>query len=184
MDINNAGMALSWVLAISTVAYTIINLMMWVESRATRKQKTTPHIIAYLKGSEDHKTLCLFFKNIGEGCAYDIRVNVLKDYNQFQNKNYPLSSLQLMKNGAAIFPPQYELKYFIDSYDTLNFSNKENNYVEFEVTYSDIKKRQYKNTYNLPLNQVGCNYQNPPETYMGQISHYLKKIHTVLEKKF
>lgn len=182
MDIHSASVALSWVVAISTAAYTGINLMMWIESRATRRQKITPHIIAYLKGSEDHKTLCLFFKNIGEGCAYDIRVNVLKDYNQFQKEDSPLSSLQLMKNGAAIFPPQYELNYFIDYYDALDFSNKENSYVEFEVTYSDIKKQQYKNIYTLPLDQVSCNYQNPPETYMGQIPHYLKEIKKALEK--
>lgn len=183
MDINEAGIALSWVVALSTVAYTVINLMMWFESRATRRQKITPLIIAYLKSSEDHNTLCLFFKNIGEGCAYDIRVTVLKDYNQFHEKNYPLSSMQLMENGAAIFPPQYELKYFVNSYSKIDFSDKDNNYVKFEVTYYDVKKRQYRNIYTLPFNQVGCNYQNPPETYMGQISYYLKEIKKVLEKK-
>ncbi len=44
---------LSMVLAIATVCYTIINLMMWIESRATRKQKITPQVIAYLKTTED-----------------------------------------------------------------------------------------------------------------------------------
>jgi len=38
---------LSIVLAVSTVCYTIINLMMWFESRATRRQKTTPFVIAF-----------------------------------------------------------------------------------------------------------------------------------------
>lgn len=40
---------LSTVLAFATVCYTIINLMMWLESRATRKQKITPQVIVYLK---------------------------------------------------------------------------------------------------------------------------------------
>ena len=35
---------LSTVLAFATVCYTIINLMMWLESRATRKQKITPQV--------------------------------------------------------------------------------------------------------------------------------------------
>lgn len=76
---------LSTVLAFATVCYTIINLMMWLESRATRKQKITPQVIAYLKTTEDHLTLCVHIKNIGEGCARNVQVRVLKDYNQFGN---------------------------------------------------------------------------------------------------
>lgn len=84
---------LSTVLAFATVCYTIINLMMWLESRATRKQKITPQVIVYLKTTEDHLTLCVHIKNIGEGCARNVQVRVLKDYNQFGKEQYPLSNL-------------------------------------------------------------------------------------------
>ena len=50
MDVE---LVLSTVLAFATVCYTIINLMMWFESRATRKQKITPQVIAYLKTTEE-----------------------------------------------------------------------------------------------------------------------------------
>ena len=79
---------LSTVLAFATVCYTIINLMMWLESRATRKQKVTPQVIVYLKTTEDHLTLCVHIKNIGEGCARNVQVRVLKDYNQFGKEQY------------------------------------------------------------------------------------------------
>lgn len=55
---------LSTVLAVSTVAYTAINLMLWFESRATRKQKIEPLIVAFLKSTESNKVLALHIKNI------------------------------------------------------------------------------------------------------------------------
>lgn len=58
---------LSTVLAFATVCYTIINLMMWLESRATRKQKITPQVIVYLKTTEDHLMLCVHIKTLEKG---------------------------------------------------------------------------------------------------------------------
>ena len=161
MDVE---LVLSTVLAIATVFYTIINLMMWVESRATRKQKITPQVVAYLKTTEDHLTLCVHIKNIGEGC------------NQFGKEQYPLSNLMFFKNGASIFPPQYELKFYIDSIKNIDYESN-NSYIKLEVLCQDIDNKHYKEVYQLPFNQiVGTNYSNPPETYMGQIPYYLKEI--------
>lgn len=39
------------------------------------------------------------------------------------------------------------------------------------------------NSYKLPLNELtDQNYSNPPDTYMGRISYYLKEIDTTLKK--
>lgn len=172
---------LSMVLAISTVCYTIINLMMWFESRATRKQKITPQVIAFLKTTEDHLTLCLHVKNIGEGCAKNVKVNFIKDYNQFNKAQYPLSDLMFFKNGASIFPPQYELRFYIDSVKDIDYESKDN-YIELEILYQDITNKYYKEVYQLPFNQiVGTNYSNPPETYIGQIPYYLKEISKLIK---
>lgn len=100
MDVE---LILSMVLAIATVFYTIINLMMWFESKATRKQKITPQVIAFLKTTEDHSMLCIHVKNIGEGCARNVQVKIQKDYGQFGKEQYPLSNLMFFKNGANIF---------------------------------------------------------------------------------
>lgn len=72
-------LTLSIVLAASTVCYTIINLMMWFESRATRKQKILPFIVAYLQSTDNHNVEVLHIKNIGEGYAKDVRFKVIKD---------------------------------------------------------------------------------------------------------
>ena len=85
--------ALSTVLAVSTVIYTIINLMLWFESRATRRQKITPLVIAYLKSTENHEVLKLHIKNIGEGRAKNVKIKTLKDYNQLGKVNLLLSTI-------------------------------------------------------------------------------------------
>lgn len=65
---------LSLVIAISTVFYTGINLLMLLESRSVRLQKITPHVVMFLKSTENSKVLALHIKNIGEGVAYNIKI--------------------------------------------------------------------------------------------------------------
>ena len=71
---------LSSVLVFSTIASAVITGLMLHESRKMRLQKIEPHIIAYLKIVETHDVLGLTLKNIGEGCAKNVVVKVLKDY--------------------------------------------------------------------------------------------------------
>lgn len=166
---------LSIVMAIATVTYTVITLMMWSESRKTRLQKIEPYIIAFLKPTEDHNTLTVIFKNIGEGCAKNVSVKVLQDYNQFDDKKLPLSDVSFIKNGATIMPPDYKYLYYIGSIRDI-FSKHYNDFVEFEISYYDIRNKSYKEKFKLFFNEIGNNYSNPPETYMGQIPYYLNEI--------
>lgn len=175
------GTILSIVLAISTVAYTVINFMMWLESRATRKQKMTPQLIAFLKPAENHQVLCVYIKNIGEGCAKDVRIKVLKDYNQFGKEKYSLFNITFFRNGANIFPPQYELMTFIDFLRKIDYES-ENSFVELKIQYKDTTHKNYSEVFKLPFNQVvGGIYSDPPETYMGQIPYYLKEINNSIK---
>jgi len=177
---------LSIILAASTVIYTIINLMMWMENRASRHLKSTPTIIAFLRTTENHTTLVLYIKNIGEGFAKDVRLKFLKDYNQFGKENLTLSTIGIAKYGFSIFPSQYELKYYINSMTEL-YDNKDDwdkNYIELEISYKDKRNKKYKNSYKLPfIELMGQNYSSPPETYLGQIPYYLKEINNNLKEK-
>jgi hypothetical protein len=179
----NVEVILSVVIASSTVIYTIITLMTWYESKATRRQKVTPMLIAYLKTTENHMNLALHIKNIGEGYAKDVVVKIIKDYNQFDKANLPLSDIGIAKKGLNIFPPQYELRYYVHSMTKLNVDEKKE-ILELEITYKDQKGKNYKNSYSLPFNQMfGQNYSSPPDTYIGQVSHYLKEINTTLKER-
>ncbi len=175
---------LSTVIAGSTVVYTIINLMLWFESRATRKQKITPLVIAYLKSTEDHKVLALHIKNIGEGLAKNVSIKTLKDYNRHGKDHLLLSNVGIIKNGFNNFPPQYELSFFIHFMTELK-ADEENSFIEIEISYESTCKTKFKNIYKLPFNQiVGQNYLTPPETYIGQIPYYLNELNNTIKKEF
>ena len=173
---------LSIVLATSTVFYTIISLMLWFESRATRKQKTTPLIIAFLKSTENHQVLALHIKNIGEGLAKNVKIIVLKDYNRLGKNDLTLSNIGIVKNGFNNFPPQHELSFYIDLMTDLE-KEEDKNIIEIEINYESFDKKKYHDTFKLPFNQVtGQNYSNPPETFIGQIPYYLKEINNTLKE--
>ena len=59
MEWNDPQIILSTVVAIATVFYTGVNVMMWYESRKTRKQETTPNIIAFLQSTANKEVLAL-----------------------------------------------------------------------------------------------------------------------------
>ena len=81
MEINAyIGLILSAVLVIVTAVYTWINWKILQESIATRRQKNSPNIVPYLKSSDNHEALFLYVKNMGEGCAKDVKIKVIKDY--------------------------------------------------------------------------------------------------------
>ena len=173
---------LSVVVASSTFLYTIISLMLWFESRVSRIQKTTPMMIAFLKSTENHQVLTLHIKNIGEGLAKNVKINILKDYERFDKKNLLLSEVGIVKNGFNIFPPQYDLSYYIHEMTELKPENNDS-FVEIEIDYESADKIKFKDTFKLPFNQViGQNYSKPSETFIGQIPYYLKEINTTLQK--
>lgn len=173
---------LSTVIAASTVIYTVISIMLWIESRETRKQKLTPIMLAYLKTSEDHIVLELRIKNIGEGVAKNLTINALQDYERLGKSHLLLSEVGVIKNGFNSFPPQYELKYYIGRLTEI-FDKDQNGSIKLEFNYQSTDNRKFCETFELPFNQIyGQNYSNPPENYIGQIPYYLKEINKTLKK--
>ncbi len=65
----------------ATIAYTWINYLMFKESKISRQQKMKPEIVPYLQSTASKKVLCLYIKNVGEGCAKNVQVSLLNDYN-------------------------------------------------------------------------------------------------------
>lgn len=181
IEFMNIDTGLTTVLAISTIAYTIINLLLLRESKATRLQKITPFIIAYLKSSEDHKVLELHIKNIGEGVAIGVKLKTSEDYSRFGLDKLLLSEAGTFKNGFNVFPPQYDLSFQIQGMINLNYE-EESGRINIEINYESSDKRQFHNVYALPLNQmIGQMHASPPETFIGQIPYYLNEINKNLE---
>ena len=157
--------------------------MLWYESRATKKQKIAPLIVAFLKSTESNKVLTLHMKNIGEGLAKNVKTKIIKDYKRFGKDDMLLSNDGIFKNGFNNFPPQYEFSYFLQVIKDLK-SESGTVGIEIEISYENSEKDKFKNIYILPFNQVlGQGYSDPPDSYIGQISYYLKEIHKTLKAK-
>ncbi|WP_303917895.1 hypothetical protein [Draconibacterium sediminis] len=172
---------LSTVIAASTVIYTATSLMLWIESKATRKQKLTPMIIAYLKTAENHVMLELRIKNIGEGIAKNVSIKTLQDYERLGKSNLLLSEIGVIKNGFNSFPPQYELIFYIGRLTEIYEKDRDGS-IKLEFSYESSDNRKFSEIFELPFKQIyGQNYSNPPESYIGQIPYYLKEINKTLK---
>ena len=174
----------SLALVISVIISAVTTWKMLDENRKKRLQKIEPHIIAYLRIVETHDVLGLTFKNIGEGCAKNVVVKVLKDYYLFKDKTRPLSNETMIKNGLAIMLSQDECTFFLGP---LTGEEKidieaDDSIVELEIKCHDIMGKEYIRTSKLLFSKIDLRYYlNPPETYMGQIPYYLKEIKNELK---
>lgn len=181
MQPETVQLILSIVLAAATTAYTWINWKMLKESRIARQQKTAPLIIPYLKSTATGEALCLYIENVGEGCAKNLHIKVLRDYPCFCKDDCLLSRFPLFKEGINLFPSGYNLHFTLNWWDGIKVEKDE--YIELELSYSDINDRvvESKRRYIVMFNQVRSGYLVPPETYEGQTAYYLKEIHKDLK---
>jgi hypothetical protein len=172
---------LAIVVAVCTAFYTFINALMLIESRKSRRLKSTPLIVAYLKSSENHSNLILYIENIGEGYAKDVKFNFKKDHKQFDMKMLS-ETYGSLKNGVASFPSKYKLEIIVDSYSRKQFElNDSNSYLSFGIEYRHMNGKRYQNFYELRFNQVYGIYTDPPGTYLGQIPYELKQLNKTLK---
>ena len=170
---------ISFSLLVATSLYTFVTILMWLESKRTRLQKVTPEIIAYLKTSEDHNVVMLVIENIGEGCGYDLKVDLDEEYYTFGQEDKNLSQLPIFNDAVSIYPPKYRLQYYLGECDQIN---KLQETIGLNLRYSDQNKKNYAKHSVLRINQIVCFYSNPPETYIGKIAYYLKEIDKKLGK--
>lgn len=165
---------LSFVLVLVTLAYTITSILTWLESRATRMQKNEPNIIVYLRSNVSHDTLYVCVKNIGEGCARNVKVIPIKDYSLF-GKDLKLGNFSLFSEGVNVFPPQFEMIFPLDSWSNVNL--EKDPYVQFTVFYTDLQDLVKQNNFKLPFRQLKTLYSTPPPMAEERIPYYLNQIH-------
>ena len=182
MDESVIQIIFSAVLAFATLAYTIATVLMLIESVKTRKQKTSPCIVPYLKMSDDHQFVLLYVKNVGEGVARNVQIKLNNNYFCFDNKSIPLSQYHIFQEGVSVFPSQYELVYILGNRDSCLAANIDN-YIELLVNYADIKgKKCEKECYKLLFQQIRQDFVNPPDSDIGRIAYYLKDISNSLNR--
>lgn len=182
MDESVIQIVFSAVLAFATVAYTVATVLMLIESVKVRKQKASPCIVPYLKTSDDYQLVLLYVKNVGEGIARNVRIELCNDYFCFDNQNFPLSQYRIFQDGVSVFPSQYELVYILGNRESCLAANNDY-YIELLVYYDDMKgKKNGGEHYKLLFQQIGQGYVTPPDSDIGRIAYYLKDISNSLNR--
>lgn len=174
---NNTENIFSGALVLVTILYTIATILLYIESRKTRLQKTSPCVIPYLKSSADHQSVFLYVQNVGEGTAKNVKVTINKGYEGVP-KSLNLDGYKLFKEGVAIFPPQYELHFFINWWEKIDKSD----YIELSIEYEALDNRKFnQNHVRLTIWDSYHSWNGVPEETLDQIPYYLKAINNTLE---
>lgn len=169
----------SGVLALVTILYTVATILMYKESKKTRLQKTTPCIIPFLKSSADHQSVFLYVQNVGEGTAKNVKVTINKGYEK-SIKSLNLEGYKLFREGVAIYPPQYELHFLIDTWDNI----EKTDYIELSIDYEGLNNRKFNQDHiRLTIWDSCHSWSGVPEETLDQIPYYLKTINNTLKQQ-
>ena len=176
-------------LLLATIAYTIATFLMLKENKVMREFKLSPDIIVYLKSSSDYNVIFFCVKNVGEGCAKNVKLTLLgDDYVLFSNSKIDrkLSDYPIFTQGINIFPSQQEYKYPLDWWpnkmdDKNKFCGQDKIKVNVFYEALSIEKTEQKN-FELLISQIMTSYVTPPSDSIDRIAYYLKEIKNLMKK--
>lgn len=182
-----AEIILSASLLFATLLYTWITYRMYRENRAMRESKITPEIIVYLKSSSDYSAVFFCVKNIGEGCAMNVKLDVIdNDFEIFVKAQgtRKLSDYAIFQEGISIFPSQQEYMYPLGWWENkvdINNTILGQNKIKVQVKYNALS-REFKHTakFELSVSQIRTLYLNPPHNSIDRIAYYLGEIKKVI----
>lgn len=175
---NVIELLFSGALVFATIKYTNATKMMYKESRETRLQKTTPCIIPYFKSSADHQSVFLYIQNVGEGTAKNVKVTIDKGYEK-SIKSLNLDGYKLFREGVAIYPPQYELHFLINTWDKI----EKTDYIELSIDYEGLDNRKFNQDHiRLTIWDSYHSWSGVPEETLDQIPYYLEKINETIQR--
>jgi hypothetical protein len=170
------------IVTICTAIYSYLTYKLVKETRLSREFHLEAHIIAYLvNGDSSPDIVSLMIRNIGNGTARNLQFKIIRDINF--DACTKLSQIGIFKKTVDFFPPDFERKYLLLSLQE-QFSEKIDDYIEFELTYDDAISKGKKKIFKLEFNDLeGTGKITPPETYQGMIAYRLEKIEKILDKK-
>lgn len=170
------------VVALSTVVYAILTLILVSESRKTRKLQMAPNISIYLEeGEADITFLYIVFENIGFGVAKNVSFIILKDLDFYSNDYYQIKSKGIVDKGLKYFYPNQKFRYLLSHRPSIPEENR-NDSLDIEVKYENILGKSESRFFKISLNEFdGTSQLTPPVTYIGRISYELIEMRKLLK---
>ena len=141
----------SFVVAISTVVYSILTASLVKETKIMRKSQTEPEIIVYVEPSQEWINIMnIHIKNIGNGAASNICFKIINDY--VDTKGRIFSETDYIKNGIKFLAPQGDYCSLFDNVVGKDFSKKNEMRLDLIVKYEN-RSNHYTNEYSIDLSQ-------------------------------
>lgn len=174
----------SGLVAMSTVVYALLTWKLVNETRKIREFQITPDINVYFEISETNASFFyIVIENMGLGVALNVNFNIKKDFQNYDDEFYKLSSKGIITKGLKNFYPKQRFRYFFTDLSH-NHEKKLTDSINLQVSYEDILKGKYTKQFELILDEIsGSSKFNPPDTYVGRIAHELHEIRTTLNKE-
>lgn len=170
----------SFVVAVSTVIYAILTWRLTSETIKMRKAQTEPQISVYLHPCQvAFSFFDLVVKNIGSGPAYDIKFQILEEFDVKEGRK--LSEVELMKEGIAYMPPSYSIVSFL--FGVLGQYNEIiDKTLRIKVSYKNLYRKQIFETIKINMSQFKGRQRlgdDPINTIAKNIENVQKDIHNL-----
>ena len=111
---NKLTIAFSYMVAIATLAYAYLTKTLVEETARMREAQTRPHISVIIEPTEEWiNFIVLRIRNDGLGPAYNVRFQVLADFEYMKGKK--LSEMSLIKKGMSYIASKQEAHFFLTS---------------------------------------------------------------------
>jgi len=173
------------VVGISTLVYAILTAKLVKETMLLRKAQTNPGIsVSLVQNKSSILFIDLLVENIGMGPAYDVKFDIIRD---FELNKRLLSEVGFMKNGINYFAPNQAMQLWVATF--VGNKELENKSIDIKVTFKNYSKDTFARTFNLSFSQFANFIQlgTPPlikiadniekiERYVDNIVSGFKKI--------
>lgn len=186
MDLNTSlTLLFSGVVAISTVVYAVLTRNLVKETKTSRLINITPNVHVYFSKAETSMHSVYFLiENFGYGVAVDLKLKIIKDFNNHNIERLKLANMGAFKHGLRYFYPKQKFKYYFTNL-LEDFEKKLADCLIINVSYKDINNKEYSNDFVLTIDEIIGTGQSstPPDSYIGKIWYELSEIKKVLKKE-
>ena len=146
-------LTLSLIVAITTVVYATLTWLLVRESKSQRIALNEPRIYVGLQPNEKYMNIMeLYVENFGNGVAYNIRFDFVRDFIFKNQKGKKLSEIAFFKKGLNTLSPKSKIKTYVTSL-LEDSKEKFDNPIEINVTYDTMEKKDLKLNFILDFSE-------------------------------
>ena len=141
----------TFVVATATAVYAILTWKLVSETRKMRKSQTEPNVFLFFQPREEWiNFIDMAIQNIGQGPAYDIKFNVIGDFEYKKDKL--LSDLSPIKKGLNYLAPNQKIQTFFTSM-VEDFKKKTEKPFEIIVSFKNEDEKVKENRFIIDFSE-------------------------------